>query len=318
MSSSAEVPDIVGTITNAIGLNRLWESDQQLDAEKRKSEQKAEPSKSEPTPLERRPDDDEPPSKPDVAPVSIAKEGGNGEARDHGDVDRDGGIDGVKEKLRPQPKKRTGYEWPMPASVKTNQAQKKIDTEPRKDDEQTSPTDEDPDTTADGAPSKGSFMASLIPFLSQQHGEEEAHENTEEPTDDVPADSPASAIRPRPSSSSSYQHSRPRPRMRQNTMPAHLAHGGDEADTGKPSAARSRWVAATQGLRFPLRRKKTEKQVAATKGNEVMMSLMAAAPAASMVGTHLVPDERGHHRIPIITELLKVPPTPPLLVLTVD
>jgi hypothetical protein len=306
MSSSVEVPDIVGTITNAIGLNRLWESDEQLDAEKRKSEQKAEPAKTEPTPIERRPDDDEPRSKPDVAPVSIDKERENGQAGARADVDPDGGIDGIKEKLRDRPKKRTGFEWPMPASVKTNQAKKKVDSEPTKDDGPTPPTDEDPETTTDGAPSKASFMAS-IPFLTQQH-DQEPPETAEETTEDVPADSPATATRPRPHTSSSHQHSRPRPGTRQYTMPTRLAHGSDDADTGKRSAARSRWVAATQGLRFPLRRKKTEKQVAATKGNEVMMSLMAAAPAATMVGTHLVPDERGHHRIPIITELLKVRP----------
>ena len=307
MSSSAEVPDIVGSITNAIGLNRLWESDQQIDAEHRKSQQEAEPAHTVPTPLPRHTSDS---AKADVAPVSIAKEREKEATGGQKDVDQE---DGIQVKLRPQPKKRTGYEWPMPASVKTNHAKEKIDSAPTRDGEPNSyPTDENHETTVDGAPSKGpSFMASLIPFLTQQH--DESPETAEEETEQAhsPAETQSTTSRPRPYSSASHHHPRPKARTRQYTMPTRLAHGSDESDTGKRTAARSRWVAATQGLRFPLRRRKTDKQVAATKGNEVMMSLMAAAPAATMMGTHLLPDERGHHRIPIVVELLKV--TAPVL-----
>ena len=72
------------------------------------------------------------------------------------------------------------------------------------------------------------------------------------------------------------------------------------------SAARSRWVAATQGLRLPLRRRKTEKPVSKTGGAELITTLAAGAPAANILASHMVSDERSHRRIPVIIDLLKV------------
>jgi len=304
MSSSTEIPDILGGVTHAIGFNRLWKSDQQADAEKRKSEQETEPPQIE------RPGSSTPQNTArgwsgDVAPVSVAKQRETREETDHKEAHSDDDIHvvSVRERLQTQPK-TTAYEWPMPASLKRNQAKKKADAEPTKDDE-TAPSEEN---HTNGIASKSSLMASLVPLVGQRN---ECPGSVEDSAaaGQSPPNSGGSFSRPRLySSSSQLPIERPKPRAtRQNTMPAPLPHG-DDTESGKHrSAARSRWISATLGLRFPLRRKRTaDKQVAATMGAEVVTTLIAGAPAATMVGMHMVPDERGHHRVPVIIDLLKV------------
>jgi len=305
MSSSTEIPDILGSITQAIGLNRLWESDQQADAERRKSEQETEPPQTE-RPASRTPQNTAWRLNGDMAPVSIAKECQKGEETDHEEVHSDDDIHdiSIRERLQTQPKKTTAYEWPMQASLKRNQAKKKDNAEPTKDKE-TAPSEEN---HTDETPSKSSLMASLVPFVGQEHECPRSVEDSTAAGQSSP-DSGGTFSRPRLySSSSQLPIERPKPRAtRQNTMPTPLPHG-DDTESGKHrSAARSRWISATLGLRFPLGRKKTaDKQVGATKGAEVVTALIAGAPAATIVGAHMVPDERGRHRVPVIIDLLKV------------
>jgi len=306
MSSATEIPDILGSITHAIGLNRLWESDQQADVERRKSEKEGETDR----PGCRTQQDTTSPLNDDIAPVLIAKEREKGEEKARKLVDHDGDIHGVsiRERREVQPKKTAAYEWPMPASLKRNQAKKKVDAEPTIDNK-TAPTEEYHDTATDGATSKSSRMASQVPFIRQHQGGSPRDVEDSTAAGQSSPDGGATFSRPRLYSSSSQQPlERPKPRAtRQNTMPAHTSHDGDPESRKHRSAARSRWISATQGLRFPLRKKRiTDKLVAAAKGTEVVTSLIAGAPAATIVGMHMIPDERGHPRIPVIVDLLKV------------
>lgn len=84
--------------------------------------------------------------------------------------------------------------------------------------------------------------------------------------------------------------------------------GADTPEVSKErhAIAKSRWVAAAQGLRFPLRRKKDDKRISQTRGTEVITTLVAGAPAANIIASHMTLDEHSHHRIPIIVDLLKV------------
>ena len=88
MSASAEIPDIITGITDAIGLNRLWQTEQQLDSERRRSEQ-AKESPDEVRRTNRKDKDDS----GDVSPVSITKQRGN--TQEHTYVDHDVEIHGV-------------------------------------------------------------------------------------------------------------------------------------------------------------------------------------------------------------------------------
>src|SRR5271170_7311945 len=95
MSGSVEVPDIVTGITNAIGLNRLWENPQQTDAEKRKSNQKAESAEDEAHRTKQTPDDHGEGGGgggEGVAPVSLKQER---EREKHIHVDHDDDVAGI-------------------------------------------------------------------------------------------------------------------------------------------------------------------------------------------------------------------------------
>jgi hypothetical protein len=312
MASSTETPDLLGSLSNALGLNRLWQSDEQADAENRKSEQEGEPLQTEP-PTNKTLKDPESRENSGEASVSIAKEREKERARDQEEVDNNDGIQGVSAPLRLQAQPRKGTDaWPMPVSFGTNQAEKPVDSGPSKDDN-SALADENPETSADGGGSKSYLMPSLIPFLGQQ--QREPAENVDAAGEGQPSQGVQDPGIPKPfsrrqsvSSSSEQPLRRPNRRFtRQSTTPAHLAPDSDDNEGSRSiSAARSRWISVTHGLRFPLRRRKTDKQAAATKGTEVVTSLIAGAPAATLIGTSMVPDERGHNRIPFIVGLLKV------------
>ena len=51
-------------------------------------------------------------------------------------------------------------------------------------------------------------------------------------------------------------------------------------------------------------------------GGSGSSSLVAGAPAANLIASHMVPDEHSHHRIPVIVDLLKA--HPPVLELILD
>ena len=81
------------------------------------------------------------------------------------------------------------------------------------------------------------------------------------------------------------------------------------SDSSKKTAARSRWQNAAQNLRFPLRRRKTDRQTEQTGGgSQVIATLAAGAPAATLIASHMLADERSHHRVPVIVDLLTVIP----------
>jgi hypothetical protein len=295
MSASTEIPDVIGGITNAIGLNRLWQTDEQADAEKRKAEQTEESVEDE---RDRTRQDEKPDESLNVAPVSI-------EQKKNKEIDQDAAIHGVvRQPNPPTGEEGKGYEWPGPAAPKDNLAKTQSALEPTQNEKTESPRDEDQQPTKDDEqPSKVSFMGTLIPFLTQQ--------KTSSPTpptsttgESRPHDKENASNRPRRHSSSNLEFQRPKV-QRQYTMPA-PATESLESSRAK-SVARSRWQAAAQSLRIPLRRRRHENNIAKTRGAELISTLAAGAPAANILASHMVLDERSRHRIPIVVDLLKVP-----------
>src|SRR5271154_6464375 len=175
MSGTTEVPDIIGSITNAVGLDRLWRTDEQADSEKRKSQQedKTTDSKDEETPRTKETATDE--SGKNVAPVSIKQEREKEkqwEKTERTDVDHDMDVNGVPRPItppKPSAHKGKGYEWPMPSSLKNNQPKRKYDSEPTGDDRHPPPPESDGEQPPpEEQSSKASFMGALKPFLNQQ------------------------------------------------------------------------------------------------------------------------------------------------------
>lgn len=308
MSGSTEIPDILGSITNAIGLDRLWQTEEQTDAEKRKSQQEQEKAAESADHEAHRTKQTTDESDKDVAPVSIAKEREK-EAEQQPETDHDMDVHGVpRPQTPPDPSahKGKGYEWPMPTSLLNNQPKRKYDREPTGDDGRPPPeTDEEPSSPDEQQSAKASFMGALKPFLNQKR--------SSSPGPSGPQSAPIHQAnpfdRPRPQSSSSHQKVDRRNIRRQYTMPTPAT--SPSADTPEVSKqrhaiAKSRWVAAAQGLRFPLRRKRDDKRISQTRGTEVITTLVAGAPAANIIASHMTLDEHSHHRIPIIIDLLKV------------
>ena len=318
MASATEIPDFVGAVTQALGLNRLWQTEEQADADKRKNERHGVGESAEDEARRTKQTEDE--DTGDVAPVSIAKERQKeeetvrqGQGRVEGIADHDMDLDVVSSQAPPEPSagKGKGYEWPMPASMKDNQAKKKYDTAPTQNDFDHTTLDQpqeksqsQPIPDVDMKPTKAAFKGALLPFLSQQRA---STSTSALPTSaqSAPLNKENPFEQPRPQSSSSAQKvDRPK-QQRQFTMPANGRLASGEAKD--KSAARSRWQIATHNLRFPLRRRKTDRKEAAIRGAEVVTTLAAGAPAAILLASHMVSDERSHHRIPIIVDLLKVP-----------
>jgi hypothetical protein len=303
MSGSSEIPDFVGSVTNALGLNRLWQSDQQADSEKRKSDQEGRESADEEARRTAQTTDD-------------SGGWGNGNI---GTADHDAEVHGVPKSRTPDPSahKGKGYEWPMPASLKNNQPKKKYDALPTEDDHhpQTRTSTDDghqnlhnlePISEEQQKSGRPTFKGSLKPFLNQQNGV-----FTESPDPIAAQSAPLHKANPfertRPHYSSSNQKIERPPRRRQFTMPAR-AHARTEAPESSKSKtqAKSRWQAAAHGLRFPLRRRKTVRQIEGRRGSEVITTLAAGAPAVNLLASHMLFDERSHHRTPIIVDLLRV------------
>ena len=298
MSASTEVPDIIGGIANVIGLNRLWQFDQHADSEKLKSEQE-QSSDEEPHRTSQKP---KPKDSEEVVPVSLKKKRGKEQADADADLDQE--VYGVPKRQIPDPSAHKGreYEWPMPSSLEDNQAKKKYDYEPTRD-EDAEPSKEDGET--DQGTSKASFIGSLIPFLNQQRTASTYSSPTGPHTTQLEKENPFE--RPRSHSSFSQQlFDRPKRKktQRQYTMP--VQGPPESAESPKHKAARSKWVSAAHGLRFPVRRRKQEKDIAKTRGTELITTLAAGAPAAIILASRMVLDERSHHRIPVIVDHLKV------------
>ena len=90
-------------------------------------------------------------------------------------------------------------------------------------------------------------------------------------------------------------------------MPARAQPRNEAPESSKSKTqAKSRWQTAAHGLRFPIRRRKTDRQIEARRGSEVITTLAAGAPAANLLASHMLFDEHFHHRTPIIVDLLKV------------
>ena len=293
MSASTEIPDIIAGITDAIGINRLWQTEQQLDSEKRRSEQAKEEAHEEGGPTNR--DNN---NSGDVAPVSIEKQ----RERKQGQVDADHdveihGVPRLRTPPDPSAHKGKGYEWSMPSSLNDTHAKKKHDSEPWRDEPET-----------DEGTSKSSFVGSLLPFLNQ-----ERRSSSTSPLQAGPQSASLGELNfsedLRRHSSPSHQridHHKPKPKPQQQyTMPVQRRSDTPETSRDHPTA-RSRWISATQALRFHTRRKKQDKPVAKTRGTELITTLAAGAPAANIFASHMVLDERSHHRIPVIVDLLKV------------
>jgi hypothetical protein len=311
MSASAEIPDIVSGITNTLGLNKLWQTDAQEDSEKWREQKQGQKDDEEKAQGGKQSDRDYQGS----GPVSIANE------KQDGNADHDAEVHGVPRPRTPtEPsEQKKGYEWPMPGTLKTNQTKRKYDTAPTQDDTNAYPAEasgivqqegeEPPASTGqpmtDGGlkPSKAPFLGSLRPFFSAQKVP-----RTDSSSSFTPATAPLHRDDPflqqRPGSSSGVpQIERPWPQRRQHTMPVN----GQSSDLPKKAAARSRWQYAAQNLRFPMRRRKTERQTEQTGGGpQVIATLAAGAPAATLVASHMLSDERSHHRVPVIVDLLNV------------
>jgi hypothetical protein len=299
MSGSSEIPDIVGSVTNALGLNRLWQTDEQADSEKRKSDQESRDSPQ-----------DETRKTEDSWGWRIGKE-------ETGTGDHDGEIHGVPKARTSDSsaKKGKGYEWPMPASLKNNQPKKKYDNAPTEDDhhpQTQDSTDEGPEyhslepiSEEQQRPGRLSFKGSLKPFLNQQNG---VFSESPLPTaQSAPLHRSNPFERPRPHSSSSNQKIDRPLQKRQFTMPARSHKQNEAAESSKSKAqAKSRWQTAAHGIRFPLRRRKTERMSESRRSTEVLTTLAAGAPAFNLFASHMLSDEHSHHRIPVIVDLLKV------------
>ena len=306
MSASAEIPDIIGGITNTLGLNRLWETEQQQEAESWREKHEDEKDEKEERREKERKETDE--GSGGVAPVSIADEKRT--------TDHDGDIHGTSKswtKCQPSEKKR--LDWPALASLELQQARQYLpattkteaETEPvageasgiveKEEVDQQSAEDGNYKTT------KPPFLASLRPFFGSQKlpradfSASSAYQSFPRQREDL-------LLRERPGSSSGVpQVERPVPQRRQYTMPAN----GRTLDSPRKATARSRWQNATQNIRIPLRRKRTDRPVEQSRGgSEVLATLQAGAPAATLIATHMLPDERSHHRVSVIVDLLKV------------
>src|SRR5215471_19290339 len=96
MSGSSEIPDIITGIADAIGVNRLWQTEQQLDSERRRAKQEKE-SPDDARHINREDDD----GSGDVAPVSITKQ--KGTTPEYAYVDHDVEIHGVPSRRAPDP-----------------------------------------------------------------------------------------------------------------------------------------------------------------------------------------------------------------------
>ena len=329
MSSATEIPDFVSGVTQALGLNRLWQTEEQADAEKRKNEQHDAGETAEDEARRTKQTDDE--DNTDVAPVSIAQERDKEDAagrvkwKADGTADDDMDVHGITRRApEPSAGKGKGYEWPMPTSMKDNQAKKKYDTAPTQDDTAPTATEQpqeksqsEPIPDGTSKPTKSSFKGSLLPFLNQQRS---SPSPSALPTSaqSAPLNKENPFERPRPQSSSSSQKLDRPTQKRQFTMPANGRPVASEAKN--KTAARSRWQVATSNLRFPLRRRRTDRKEAATRGTEVITILSAGAPAANLLASHMVSDERSHHRIPLIVDLLKVntPSVVPVVMVDLD
>jgi len=284
MSGSAEVPDIFGGISQALGLNRLWETEEQADSEKRKSDQEGESGDDESRRIKLGKARDEGDG---VESLSTQKENEGQEGPD---------IHGVPKRRVPKKHRRHGYEWPIPASFTDVRAQRRYDSEPTRH--------ENASQEEEAEPSKTVLTGSLIPFLRDQRS---TLVDSPLPTGPVtvPYERDNPFDHPRPQSSSTQRRfERSKSPGRQYSLPSGRRRDSEESGHAR---ARSRWTTATHGLRFPLRRRKTELHpITQTHGRELVTQLVAGAPAATLVGTHMVPDERSHCRIPVIIDLLKV------------
>ena len=307
MSGTTEIPDILGHITNAVGLDRLWQTNQQADAEKRMSQRQEEERVAESTDEKARKiiHTAVEESRKNVAPVSFTTE--PEKERAHVDVDHSTEGRGASEpQTPPDPsgQKANGYGRRLTSSLEKNQPALMHDGETTQDDKRPPSQTDDEQTAPDVKPSKISFVGALKPFMLQQTSSLPASDGTQS--------APLHRANPfdtaRPQSSSSHRKVYRQNLERQYTMPAPATSpGADNLEpTKRHSAAKSRWVAATHGLRFPLRRKKDDKKVSKTKGTEVVTTLVAGAPAAEILASHMVLDEHSHHRIPIIVDLLRV------------
>jgi hypothetical protein len=283
MAASSEVPDIFGTLTNAVGLNKLWQTDEQADSEKRKSDQADRSSQEE-------------------------HQQTNGKGKEP-NLDHDEEIHGVPRPPTSSPSTapKKGYEWPMPSTLNSNQDKVKYGSEPTRDTNAEPPqdTEKQPANEEDESQSKPSFIGSLIPFLTQQKASP-AQSPAADTAQATSSDKEFPFTRPRPHSASSQQKFDRPPKQRQYTMPV---QGRPETpDSKAKSAARSRWATAARGLRFPLRRTKQDNKEQRTRGTEVITTLAAGAPAANILASHMAFDEHSRHRVPLIVDLLKVHP----------
>jgi hypothetical protein len=253
MSASLELPDIVSGITAATGLHKLWQTEEQRDAERRKEQQEQEHEEDE---KERHPQH------------AAAKEADLGDEINF---------------VRPSPAK-------LPHSQSLDNLPKASEPHEMNLVEDKDWEDEEPRPLKD----------SPLPFLDR---DQLLHTSQRENTFDQ--------IRPHSSRSQTTTTKFDRPvARRQQTMPGRVRSNITSFEPEAPEAnksrntARSRWQAAAHGLRF--RRKKRRDAIASTKGTALVSTLAAGAPAANIFASHMVPDERGHRRIPIIVELLKV------------
>jgi hypothetical protein len=299
MSGSTEIPDIIGGIINATGLKRLWQTDEQADSEKRESGQEVEgekPTNSEEThQITQTPESRGNSGNATPVPINIECEK---EQREPTEADHDVEVHGVPR--LPTPPTSPKDEWPIPESLKENQTKMKNDSGPSQD--------ERPNSWTDGKlqPSKdeeknNSFVGLLVPTPDQQKSSSSTSQSQS-----MPLNKEVLFERPRPHSSlSRHRIDRPEAR-RQSTMPVRPTFSGSlETPEAKPKSAKKRWAAAANALRFPIRRHKTERRMS-MRGSELINTLAAGAPAASIFGSHMIADEGSHSRIPVIVELLKV------------
>jgi hypothetical protein len=305
MSGSTEVPDIIGGISNAIGLNKSWPTDEQVDFEKRKSEQEAEKTKPANSEEEHQPI--QTPEKAEdsgfAAPISIKMEWEKDQKGDTG-VDHDIDVHGVPRRLTPPISHEVKrYEWPMPASLKDNRVKMKTGSGPSQGDRPESWTDETPQLSKGEGEITSSFTESPIATQSQQ----ESSSSTTPQRLSVPLSGENFTKRPRPLSCPPQRNIDPPVPRREFTMPVRPTRSGSsETPNSETKSAKSRWVSATNALRFPLRRRKTEIK-ASTGPTGLIATLAAGAPAATILASHMIADERSHHRVPVIVDLLKVP-----------
>lgn len=286
MSGSTEIPDYVGKLANAVGLDKLWQSSEQADSERRQEEHEYEDKHE-----------------------HFAEDADDGVGHHKGQqADHDIEIHGVPRPRSPTEdahRGKKGYEWPMPASAKDNEAKVKLDSQPTQSekgpnkDHTSSPQAEkqraqNPEAQDDEE--EHSKWHSMFPSFRRASEFASPPPRLTESPEPMPE-------RPRPQTSASQQSIPKTKRLqRQYTMPA---PSSAEREAAAKTKARSRWQAAAHGLRFPIRRKRTNTRDS-TRGAGVITTLIAGAPAANLVASHMLTDEHGHHRIPVIVDLLKV------------